>query len=82
MKKTTVELPDGLLRDAKRVAARDRTTVRALIEQGLRVVVGARTRRGSFTLRNASFEGDGLTAGRSLRDWDAIRDLAYAERGA
>jgi len=82
MKKTTVELPDGLLRDAKRVAVRDRTTVRALIEQGLRAVVGARTHRASFTLRNASFAGDGLTGGHSLRDWDTIRDLAYAERGA
>ena len=79
--KTTVELPDSLLREAKRVALRERTTVRALIERGLRSVL--RGRQGAaFTLRKASFRGDGLLAGQSLGDWDTIRDLAYAGRGA
>lgn len=81
--KTTVEIPDELLREAKQVALRKRTTVRALIEQGLRLVV--RDRRGRtqrFTLRDASFRGDGLLPGRSLEDWETLRDLAYSERGA
>ena len=80
--KTTVELPDALLREAKRVALRERTTVRALIERGLRAVLSHRPSGERFTLRDASFQGDGLLAGRSLRDWEAIRDLAYSERGA
>ena len=80
--KTTVEISEGLLREAKRLAVRERTTVRALIEQGLRTVVTSRRKPGGFALRRASFRGDGLVSGRSLRDWDAIRDLAYAERGA
>jgi hypothetical protein len=80
--KTTVELPDALLREAKRVALRERTTVRALIERGLRAVVSSYGPRGRFSLRRASFRGDGLVAGRSLGDWEAIRDLAYSERGA
>jgi len=80
--KTTVELPDALLRDAKRVALRERTTVKDLIEKGLRAEIRARApRRRGFRLRAASFRGDGLVTGRSLRDWDAIRDLAYSERG-
>ena len=37
---------------------------------------------GRFALRQASFKGDGLVAGASLRDWEAIRDLSYSERGA
>ena len=82
MQKTTVELSEGLLREAKRVALKDRTTVKALIEQGLRLVVKERGRRGGFTLRRASFAGDGLVAGRSLQDWSSIRDQIYAERGA
>jgi len=82
MRKTTVELSDGLLRDAKRVALKERTTVRALIEQGLRLVVRDRLRRGGFSLRQASFAGDGLRSGQSLQDWSAIRDEIYAERGA
>ena len=81
--KTTVELPDGLLREAKRVAVREKTTLRALIERGLRIAISRRPPTGErFTLRDASFGGDGLVAGRSLRDWETIRDLIYSERGA
>lgn len=80
--KTTVELSDGLLREAKRVALKERTTVKALIEQGLRTVVADRKRGGGFTLRKAAFRGDGLASGRSLQDWAAVRDLVYSERGA
>ena len=80
--KTTVELPDGL-REAKRVALREKTTVRALIERGLRIAIGGRPPTGKrFTLRDASVGGEGLVAGRSLRDWETIRDLIYSERGA
>jgi hypothetical protein len=80
--KTTVEIPDSLLRQAKRVALRERTTVRALIERGLRSVVGGGRSKRRFTLRDAAFSGDGLVAGRSLSDWETIRDLSYSERGA
>lgn len=82
MRKTTVELSDGLLRDAKRMALKEGTTVKALIERGLRLVIQERRRGGKFTLRQASFAVDGLASGRSLRDWSSIRDEIYAERGA
>jgi hypothetical protein len=80
--KTTVELPDALIREAKRVALREKTTLRALIERGLRGVLKGRPPATRVTLRKASFRGDGLMAGRSLRDWETIRDLSYSERGA
>jgi hypothetical protein len=80
--KTTVELPEALLREARRVALRERTTLRALIERGLRSVLGRRGGGGRFSLRAASFRGDGLVAGRSLRDGEASRDLTYSGRGA
>ena len=80
--KITVELPAALLRQAKRIALREKTTVRALIERGLRAVVTGQQPGGRFVLRRASFRGDGLVAGRSLDDWEAIRDLSYSERGA
>ena len=82
MRKTTIELSDGLLRDAKKVALRERTSVKALIEQGLRLVIAQRAERRGFKLRRASFQGDGLLAGQSLQDWAVIRDQIYAERGA
>jgi hypothetical protein len=34
--KTTIELPDDLLTEAKKRAAEERTTLRAIIEEGLR----------------------------------------------
>ena len=80
--KTTVELPEALLRQAKRHALRERTTVRALIEQGLRWVLVDRPTARAFRLKNAAFKGDGLVSGRSLADWDAIRDAVYQDRGA
>jgi hypothetical protein len=80
--KTTVELSDSLLRQAKRVALREQTTMRALIERGLRLVIADAKGGRRFTLRRASFRGDGLVSGRSLQDWGAIRDAIYSERGA
>jgi hypothetical protein len=79
--KTTVEIPDPILSQARKVAAREGTTVRALIEEGLRKVLGERTRSGEFRLRKASFKGKGLHP--EMRDaaWDRIRDAAYEGRG-
>jgi hypothetical protein len=80
--KTTVVISDSLLREAKRVAAREGTTVRSLIEQGLRHAAGQRQRARSFRLRKASFKGKGLSAEARHLGWDRLRDLAYEGRGA
>lgn len=79
--KTTVEIADSLLAAARRLAAKEGTTVRALIEEGLRKVVDTRARRGAFTLRRVPFGGEGLSPDLSHHDWDAIRDRAYDDRG-
>ena len=79
--KTTVEIPDALLEEAKRVATRERTTVKALIERGLREVVAAKRRR-SFRLRKATFKGAGLQPGVSGLGWEKLRELAYEGHGA
>lgn len=83
MAKTTLEIPDLLLRDARKLAVRDGTTLRALVEQGLRTVVSDRKRRGQpFRLRNASFGGQGLNPDVAEAGWDRIRDLSYEGRGS
>jgi muconolactone delta-isomerase len=79
--KTTVEIPDSLLAEAKRVAARERTTVRALIEEGLRRVLAERRRAGPFRLRKASFKGSGLNPALAGAPWEAIREAIYEGRG-
>ncbi len=80
--KTTLDISDPLLREARKLAARERTTLRALVEQGLRRVVVERGRRApAFRLRKASFKGRGLRP--EIRDagWDRLRELAYQDRG-
>jgi hypothetical protein len=80
--KTTVEIPDALAEEAKTVAGREGTTLRALIEAGLRQVLGDRRRRAArFRLRDASFRGRGLQPGFRDADWQRIREAAYEERG-
>ena len=79
--KTTVEISDSLLEAAKVEAARGRTTVRALIEAGLRRVLEERKKAPPFRLRRASFKGKGLQPPLNDGDWDAIRQRAYEGRG-
>ncbi|HVL68306.1 MAG TPA: hypothetical protein VM364_13670 [Vicinamibacterales bacterium] len=80
--KTTVEIPDALLARARQAARHDRTTVRQLIEQGLRLVLAERQQPGRFRLRPASFKGDGLQPDAAAAGWDRIRDGIYEGRGA
>jgi len=75
--KTTVNMPDSLLKAAKKLAAREKTTVSALIEQGLRQLFVDRKRPSEFRLRKAAFKGQGLQPGVSTKTWDQTRDMAY-----
>ena len=79
--KTTVEIPDTLLEEAKKVAARQDTTLRVLIIEGLRRIIGERKRVGAFRLRKATFRGNGLQPDVINASWQRIRDMAYEERG-
>jgi hypothetical protein len=63
------------------VAAREGTTVRALIEEGLRHAVERRKRAKRFRLRDASIGGKGLRPGVSLEWWAALRGVIYDGRG-
>jgi hypothetical protein len=82
--KTTIDIPANLLSEAKEVAARDGTTLRALVESGLRTVIDRRRRgrEARFRLRDASVGGNGLQPEFRGADWDRIRDAAYDGRGA
>ena len=80
--KTTIDIADPLLAQAKQVAAADGVTLRELVEDGLRRVLEERARRGEFRLRRATFGGGGLQPGVAEGSWEHIRDLAYEGRGA
>ena len=80
--KTTVEISDSLLREARKLAAREGVTLRAVVERGLHRVIAETKDRAPFKLRRASFKGKGRQE--DLRDasWDKLRDLTYEGRGA
>jgi hypothetical protein len=76
--KTTVDIADPLIREARKLAADQGTTLRALVEQGLRHVIAERRTKPGFRLRDASFKG-GKGLRPELRDasWERIRGLVY-----
>jgi len=80
--KTSVEIPDSLFQEVRNLAAQEHTTLRVLMEEGLRRVVSERKRTTRFKLRKASFRGKGLQPGMEGASWQQIRDAAYQGRGA
>ena len=79
--KTTVEIPTTLLEQARKLAARQGTTLRALIVEGLGRAVAERKRAGKFHLRKATFKGNGLQPEAAGARWERIRETAYEGRG-
>jgi hypothetical protein len=79
--KTTIEISDSLLEEARKLAAKEGTTVRAYVEQGLRRIVSERKSRGQFRLRRATYKGKGLQPGVQDATWERIRETIYQGRG-
>jgi len=80
--KTTVDIPDSLLRQARKLAAERNTTLKALIEAALRDALAATSRpRRRFRLETHTFGGKGLQPGLGWDDWGAIRAMIYEGRG-
>ena len=80
--KTTIDLSDELAKKAKAYAARKHTTLRAVIEQGIRQVLRNERSSSKFKLRDASVGGNGLQKEYQSADWARIREAAYKERGS
>jgi hypothetical protein len=79
--KTTIDIADNLLEEARQQAAREGKTIRALVEEGLRKVLAERRRGGEFQLRRAAFKGEGLQPEVAGASWERLRELAYGGRG-
>lgn len=78
--KTTVELPDALLAAARKLAIRRGTTLRALVEEGLRQVIQHRGAK-RFKLRDGSWSTGGLRREFRGASWEQIRNASYGWRG-
>jgi hypothetical protein len=81
--KTTIEIADDLLARAHQVARRRKTTLRALTEEGLRLVLS----KDQVTARKklpplVTFRGSGPTPEFKDWNWDKLRDETYRGRGS
>jgi len=78
--KTTIEIADPLFKAARQAARRDGTTLRALVEHGLRLALNERRQAPPFSLRDASVDGRGLQPGAESLSWQELQHLAYGDR--
>ena len=75
--KTTIEISDSLFLAAKRQAAKSGTTLRALIEQGLKQALeDAGRKRLVHKPRDGRVKGRGLTREARSAGWRAVLDAA------
>lgn len=75
--KTTVDIADGLLADAKAIASRNNIALREVIEEGLRAIIAReRQPKPPFKLREAACGEGGLVAGLA---WGEITGVLYQE---
>jgi len=80
--KTTVEISMPLLAEAKRHAQAEHTTLKALIEAGLRRVLAEKKgTQPAFKLRDGSVGGHGLTPEFQNAPWEKFLDAIYEGRG-
>ena len=79
--KTTIDIAEELLISAKEAAHREGTTLRQLVEEGLRTVLAGRRARVPFRLRDGSYGGRGLQPGIDIGDWSRIREMIYEGHG-
>ena len=79
--KTTIEVQDDLLERSKRLAQQEGTTLRAVIEEGLRLALRARAQRHRQPFTVQPFVGDGLTPEFQPAGWERIREEIYRDRG-
>lgn len=80
--KTTVELPDQLLDQIRKLARREGSSLRQLMEEGLQRTLEARRQPERGSIRFPVFGGSGLTEEFDGAGWERLRDEIYpAESG-
>lgn len=79
--KTTVDISDALLETAKRRAVQRGTTLRALIEEGLRGALDPGTPAEQFQLKNATVSGWGLRPEVGEGSWERMSERIHEGRG-
>ena len=79
--KTTIDIADSLMAEAKRYVAESGMTSCELVEDALRRTLDARSDLRPYELPHMGVDGQGVQPGIDEGDWSAIRDLIYEGRG-
>jgi hypothetical protein len=79
--KTTVEIAEDLFARSREVAQREGTTLRNLIEEGLRAALARREQQVSYKWPDLSVDGEGLSPEVEEGSWEPLRDQIYVGRG-
>ena len=75
--KTTIEIADALLAEARAEAQRRGTSMRSLIEEGLRRLLDERPKAAEYELRDLSVGGNGFRPEYLSGGHDAFLEAAY-----
>ena len=78
--KTTIEISEKIMREAKKYAVQKGLTLKTVIETALRNMLDNK-RPLNFKLKKISFRGQGLQEGLQESDWSSIRGKIYKGRG-
>jgi hypothetical protein len=79
--KTTIQIPDSLFKEARKLAAKEHTTMKSLVEDGLTRIISERKHPNQFRMRKVTFKGNGLQPHFAGASWDQIREQSYEGRG-
>ncbi len=80
--KTTIEIAEDLFARSEEVAQREGTTLRTLIEEGLRAALAQREQKASYRWPDLSVAGEGVAPEIEVDNWNLLRDRIFAGRGA
>ena len=75
--KTTLDIHDELLDRAKRHARDTRRPLRAVVEEGLRLVLSKESRPDRYVLPDHSYGGHEIRDPLAAYTWSELRDIIY-----
>ena len=77
--KTTLEIHDDLLTRAKRHARETRRPLRAVVEEGLRLVLSQESDPGRYVLPDHSYGSSETRDPLAAYTWPELRDIIYGD---
>ena len=75
--KTTIDIASNILSRSKSLAREQKVTLRALVEEGLELVLQKRQAGRQAAVKPVTFKGEGLSPAYKGASWERIREAAY-----